>query len=284
MISGYFLVSQEGTFAAAKIKRTFIKLLKLTIIAKLIYVFWSYINMTPNRYDWTFPTQLDYYVKFLITGESVIGLHLWYLWAYLQALAVLWFATKLRVTKLIFVVAPIGIIAGLLLGSYSFVGGWNCEDIGMYRNMFTIVLPFVLLGALIRRNEGKIAKIGNLPIIVLLLTVGIYAEYFCFKFFGLESKDIMIFTILLAPVVFVLCLRSALPEKWTFMRELGQHHSLNLYIYHILVRDIMYLVLPPIVRLYAVWPLTVLATLCLSWGINAVSERWPRGLGWLKMA
>lgn len=279
MISGYFIINDKGTLSEDRIKRVFFKVLNITIIAKLIYIFVNYIQFKLGWIDVVFPKDFDYYLRFLITGKTEFGFHLWYLWAYLQALVVIWLSVKLKATKLLFIIAPIGLIIGLFLGTYSYLFNLSFES-GIFRNVITVVLPFVIIGSFIRRNEELFTQRKSWLVVLGLTVFGIYVEYLCLHYIEQTAKDIMVFTILCAPVLFILCLQTKLPSKLYFLRILGAHHSLNIYIYHVLVIIILGIIIPgPLFRV-----MVIICTLAVSFLINKLSIRYPYILGWLNMA
>jgi surface polysaccharide O-acyltransferase-like enzyme len=87
MITGYFLLNEMGVLTAERIKRSFIKIFWLDVIATTLFLILSPECNVKNYIE--HPTQI---IPLITLGYN----HLWYLHALLQALAFMYIALKIK--------------------------------------------------------------------------------------------------------------------------------------------------------------------------------------------
>lgn len=244
MITGYFLLDAEGKLQKHRIKRSFVKILRITIVAYVVYsvasIAISYFN--PELHQRWFPNPQFYWIHYFFIG-SVPGWHLWYLIALLQALVVLYLVADWKFSWLLLLIIPIGLTMKLLLGKYSFLIG-DVQIPGYIPIAFlNMALPCLLIGMLIRYFEQYMPSIGKLAIAGILFLALTYVEDFCIRKFTPynENGSLYIFTIISAICIFICCLRMDLRTKaGKKMAEWGKLYSSDIYVWHILVAIIFW--------------------------------------------
>lgn len=112
------------------------------------------------------------------------------------------------------------------------------------RNVFTMAVPFVLLGILIGKEQKLIfpmfQKYSKLFFLIVILN---YLEYgIILKFGSVGAGDYVFTTILLVVYIFMFALTHPNIGKNTSLLFIGQKLSLNIYVYHSLVLSVVYLI------------------------------------------
>ncbi len=243
MISGFFMCDDSGVVRPEKLKRSFIKILKLTAWAALVYLCWLAFDMgvLNGQFD-------EFLAKYIFSIKPWLATvficpsgawSLWYLIAFLQVLVIVWLGVKLNCLKLLYWSIPICLAANLLLGKYSPAIGLGAYKIPLFihRNSITIGLPCVMLGMLLRQNRSAIPDLRKALILTLSIGFLLYAEAALLHFtvFGHTSGDIGIFTVPLAVAVFMLFYRLNTGTRIeSVCATLGREHSLNIYIWHVM--------------------------------------------------
>lgn len=238
MISGYFLSFAIGEFRGSY-KRTFVKLLKIVIVANLIYLIaaficpaWDSDGEPLNR------LKLVNIAKLLILGRN-ISFHLWYLVAYLQAVGLFWLFRRIKSESLYMTLCVFCLCLNLAFGNYYFI--WSDEAYSYYywQNTFATAVPFVLIGSIIRKYENKITMFPLLLAALIVIPM-MYVERYLISsaiHTALPAPD-TVFTILFAIIVFAVCVKI---KDWQvgyfgrFFALMGKKHSLGLYIMHPLI-------------------------------------------------
>jgi surface polysaccharide O-acyltransferase-like enzyme len=226
MITGYFLLNKEGILTLDRIKRTFLKILKLDIIATLLFLLCS-----PRDNILSYIERPRLILWLIAFGYN----HLWYLHALLQALIVLYLLLKWKLLRALPVLVALGLFINLFIGDYSIFWTKFVFMRCFNRNFFTVALPCLYFGMLCRRNESKISysslQLGLITIILLLLS---YLE-FQFVFHRGHSGDVQFFTVPAAVCTFIWAIKTPALNRFRWLAEIGRKDSLNIYILHWLV-------------------------------------------------
>jgi peptidoglycan/LPS O-acetylase OafA/YrhL len=237
MITGYFLLNKEGLLTKERLKRSIIKLLKLTIVAQCLFVVF-YLIVDPSVIEAFRVHTFKRVVLFLTVGHNVAP-HLWYLTAIIEALITFYVALRFKLLRFIPLVVVLGICLNLITGCYSKF--WLDQQLLriLSRNFLTVGIPCVYLGMLVRRFEYRLfyAQRGMLFTLAILYFL-LYVE-FQFVFNRKLWGDVFFFTIPSTIVTFIWVLRTNLFNKLTWLATIGRKDSLNIYIAHWLVRDIL---------------------------------------------
>ena len=270
IISGFFLLDNSGLIDSGKLRHALCKMLKITAVATAVYVAYTAWAM-PWRY-WSSINLFD----FLVLGAVPSGGHLWYLYAYIEALAVLLVLTRLKAERLIWAIACAGICYNLLFGQYAFVFGMKSLAANYTRTFFGIALPCLAIGMALRRRESLISPraIALMPIAAIGLAALSYAEFFLLKAYVPADEhfgNTSLATLPIAAALFIIARNAILPRWLSCVARMGKAHSTNIYLWHIIVRKIEMRLLPALPYKYAflvVLPLTLL----LSYAINGVTR------------
>lgn len=231
MISGFFLYKEDEEEAMHKCIRALKKVFWIMLYANLFYYL---CFLVPNNF---FPIKtIKNLIYFVLTGEYIYG-HLWYLNAYLQVLVVMVIAMKLRILKYVWYFIPIGIIFGLLTGSYEFHCDQLPRSILLSRNFFTMGIPCVGIGWLLKKYYRQISKIVSYSIFisVILLVLSI-VEVVTLHFAVSGPKgDFVITTFPLAASIMLVCLKYPLLGCKTLLENTGIKYATYIYIFHMFV-------------------------------------------------
>lgn len=251
MISGYFMTSGNGEVSANHIWRSLKKIFWINLITTCVYLSYSFllstlqyfVNGSANYYNIFMPKH--FWENLLLSHPYVFTL--WYLVAYMQVLFIIWLFVQFKCFSWLLKVFPVFFIIGLLMGSYNI---WSpFENLCYHRNFLTMGLPFVLLGSWIKVNQKQcLSSFNKMPFLILLaisLTLS-YIEYAVVRLILHTSGDYCLTTIILSTVVFLYCIRTPnfgkdkkIIHKLTII---GRDFSLFLYLYHILVQEILGLI------------------------------------------
>lgn len=246
MITGYFLLDFYGYITVSKLKRTLYKVSKLYLIVAVVYILYRMIVLIrhPELYASTF-LNYRYWVHLFVTGKTPVG-HLWYLVALIQGIIIILIAVELKCERWLILLIPIGLALNLIIGSYHFVFDKFPipNHILLSRNVFTIGLPCLLIGVLIRRYEYLMPSFRKTLFVTVLFVIAIYLETILFRdSFRSLKGDIIIFTVPCAVCTFLVFLKyeSDHPIAKT-LAKIGKNYSLDIYVWHILVAGfVMYL-------------------------------------------
>lgn len=175
MIFGYFMYNQER-IGEVKLKRNILNVLRITTYATILYVVWTeLLYMLSNRMLYI-PT-IKQIFNWVIFNECPFAHHLWYLYAYIYVLLVVWFCDKYNILRILFFITPFLLITDLLLGKYSMLILGIELPVIFVRNFLFVGLPYFCIGMLVKAKfrDSEISKIIVL-IGLVLFTVTSYME------------------------------------------------------------------------------------------------------------
>lgn len=237
MISGYYsCFKKEKINNEDKIKKRIVNVLKLLVLAWVVYIICRYIIYNRNMNVFTYIQKLynsKNIVKLIILNISPIAGHLWFLYALLYCYIVMFIMNKFNIQiKSLYKYIPILLIFNIFfLGEMSIV--INKPIASIYsRNFIFLGLPFFLIGHLI--NEKNIAdKITNKEI---LITIILSILLIIIERLGTMKADIYIGTIFLTIAIFVWCIKHPNSLKLNALAWIGQNISSYIYILHLAVQ------------------------------------------------
>lgn len=244
MITGYFLISKDGTIQSNKVRITIFKLIKLYIFVTIIYLLYQFLCIR----DWTFFqkfTHLSFWVSYLFIG-TMPGFHLWYIISLIESLIIIYIGNKLKFNKLVFVIIPLCLLLNFVFGKYNFLFGEYGipNDLILSRNTITFGIPFILIGILIRRYEYKLPSTRTIYMLMFLAIVGLYMEYILLKMKTGSIGDLFCFNVPVAVLVFMCFLRFNPNTVISFkLAKYGKYYSTDIYLWHILVASILSILL-----------------------------------------
>lgn len=224
MITGYYLPVMSDD----KFKRYLIKITYLTVFTSLFYTLSPHAS--PDWFAQTFT--MKRIIKWLLLNEFMSVGHLWYFYALLYVLIIIYFTRKSGKMKILYMVLPF-----LFLGNYllSFLTHYVC-----YRNFLFLGLPYVLLGYLFRNYENRILDIfhKSRPLILwfVVTCISLCVELFVYKLAGLKIvRDHYLSTLPMVACAFTLVLRNPHYGAGCFFAFVGKNYSAYIYIMHIFV-------------------------------------------------
>lgn len=233
LISGFFSYYTDNSIALHKYKTRIVKLIKLFIIANIIYFLYeSYytgnnlLMIILQKFD------LNHIVYYIIYDISPFGTHLWFLFALIYCYLLFYILTKFSINlKILYKFIPILFIVSLFLAEFSKLMGL-IFPLEYYRNFLFIGLPFFTLGYYIHDNKCNLNKLSNLSAIILAI-VGFLLTILEVTFVGMT--EIFAGTIIFIIFVFIWCLKN--PNKLYFKITdfIGGKLYTSIYILHVLV-------------------------------------------------
>lgn len=235
MISGYFIPDGTGRINPDKLKRAMAKMVKIILCTNIPYALYWLLYAIRND-NFSIFTSASGWLRFVVLGDTFCHA-LWYLMSYLQVLLIVWGLVKIKSIRVLYWLIPIGIISGLCLGTYApllFDASFGYE---LNRNTFTIGLPCVALGILIRRRQHRLTfSTARLLVAVVTLTALAFLE--CsgpVKDYMVEYGDTFIATTPLAVAVFLLFLNCPRLGKCNTLTAIGRRDSLYIYLIHVMI-------------------------------------------------
>lgn len=202
IISGYF-------YNIASTTRILKKIFKLCIITNVIYLLYHTIIYAYRGENYIIEIfNVNFFIRQLFFGNMIEGV-LWYLTAYLEVIAILWFLQRYFNLKRIAIISFFLLIIGIICGAYGKV--LHTQNYLLTGGALMIGLPAVVSGMLIRIYEKRVLQINTTKVLLILLLFSYLEYYSLFKFnnnsyhFG---GDIFIFTLPLAVSIFILVLKN----------------------------------------------------------------------------
>lgn len=235
MITGYYL----PTMTDEKIKKYFCKVVVLTVISTAFYLLFTYAGVLIGEYPSDKFTQIFSMQGLrnwvLINAVGGKGIHLWYLYALLYVLIIIYITRKVEKISLLYKILPI-----LFIGNYIF----SYFSVGLYRNFLFTGLPYVLLGYLFRENEAKLKihsiKSRSLILGFVAVCMGLGIEMLIYNFTGTELiRDHYLFTLPMAICVFALSIKHPHYGSGSLLSIIGKKYSAHIYIMHIFVVSVI---------------------------------------------
>ena len=224
MISGYF------TFGKNNIADTLIKrikdLFKVLCWALALYILCYTIV---NGRDSLQHIRVLCSPSFLIFNSVPLGMHLWYIAAYIYVLAIIYFVDKFNLYKLLFYSIPLLLAGGLLLGKYSEIIINYPTANHLTRNFLFTGLPFFATGMLMKSLKRTKQIIVPLVAFTLFYILGILET----KIPNLSNGDWYATTIPLSISMFMF-FTNIQQSKDNILSKTGREDSFYIYIFHFL--------------------------------------------------
>jgi surface polysaccharide O-acyltransferase-like enzyme len=243
IVSGYFLFTSSNIELGHKLKKNIPNLLSIILKVSLFYAILRFLKHYYFGID--ISSQKFNLFSFLVANDEKFTEHLWYLFAYLYVLIILWFANKFNKINILLSFLPLFIIIYFVLSIWSY--NYTIRDFLflLENNWFVIALPFVILGFVVKKYFILFDKLksNNLIYMIFILIVFVFLEHYAFK--QIIGKGPGIFSSTYLSILFFLfcALNFTIisPNIDSFFAKLGREHSLNIYLYHIMTREILFL-------------------------------------------
>lgn len=236
LISGYFLVDQAGFVIEKQAKKQLLKLIKLTISVNFLYFI---IKLSLGHTSLLDLTDFHCWIKWILWGRLFSG-HLWFLNAYIEvlifAIVIIRINGYCAINNVILFLTSSLLFFSLLLGRYSFLLD-RSFGFDVYCNVFTLAIPFVVIGAYFRSNEKELCSFLSKGQYIFILVIVLFLAYIefglQFLFPSLKSGgSLNITTIPLAIVIFWGCLICKDYETNSVLLVIGKQYSTDIYLYH----------------------------------------------------
>lgn len=232
-ITGYLLFSNNCTRELEKCTKWATKLFRLSLICMAMYLTF-YCPIVNATFTWR--TILIN----LFTGDRIC-FPLWYLTALWEALLLFWLIRK-YIPRLISWL-PLILILTYILRVYPHIITW--EFIEQYRlgltvrnNAIITSIPFLSLGYLIHKHEVFLLKHINVNVWLPVILIGLFMENQIRIAFDFPRG---LFFLLSFPCIVMLMLTCIKYREFKipFLCTIGEHHSANIYYYHMFVIAIL---------------------------------------------
>lgn len=243
MVSGFFCCYENPAVVPSKMKRKIKHILFLMLGAMLLYIlFYS----AKAIHGGTFGS----YVSGLVSPRSIlafIGLNqtyaaefLWFLPALLYAYGIFFGFEKLGITKKTAILVPLLSVSGVLFRELKEILP-NAPEIldraYLYRNFLFVGLPFLLMGYFIRVHQEKLTEKLSDASLILMMLIG-FGESIAVDLLHTQ-KSVYLGTILAVFALFVLIVKKEDNVHVPHLASLGADYSLYIYIFHILVKNVL---------------------------------------------
>lgn len=234
LITGYYY---PDMLRRGKIGKQISKILRITIATAMFYLlFLSSAHLLQGDAPEWLANTFTYrkFMKWLFLNIAFSSGILWYLWAILYVLGIMWGIDRLGWRKWLFPIIGGGILCAAIL---NFV--W-CSELPITRNFLLFGLPFVATGRFLREYNvpERLQKYSN------TLLSGIFLIFLALSFtealillkvgnspFG-GRRDFYLFTLPMSAAAFLLALRMP-ASRWTEMpARIGHKYSALIYILH----------------------------------------------------
>lgn len=280
IISGYFIYSGDRMAFVNRLKRGMKRTFQLFIWSTLLFAIVKILCTFFNNGDFSF---ISWWAlcKFICVNDNPFGYHLWYVGAYLYTLFIIWFLVRKNKLKWLYVVVPILLLADLCFGKYSLLL-WNREFPNILtRNFLCVGIPYFMIGTLIKHYKAQLLSYRKLRLLtfggVILFSLTSVIENKLLTEFNMNAtRDHYISSTFLAISLF-LYFSYFKQTKPNFISNLGEKHSLYVYIFHPLVIIIFSIIRKSTPILWSefyisYWtPLLIfVASIILSWFLRTV--------------
>ncbi len=239
MISGYFLYHSDPKVMNQTIRRSIGKICKITMLASALYitifVVRNYLLLSSGINNFASFAEFETWLGIFIFNNNPFGRHLWYLQAMIYTLVLCYIVNLYNLRRIAYVATPILLLLCCALGKYSFIfGEQNQIPMWVSRNFLLFAAPFFFAGMYIKANYKRITDTLTTPNLTIIAILSLMVGYTEYIFLNQSVGDLYIGGIPLAISVFLLTLRYS-QHIDNALSKVGRNHSLNIYIYHILV-------------------------------------------------
>lgn len=262
MVSGFFSYYEDKSLLDCKYKRKIVHLLKLFIGSVMLYFCYklsiSIVNGSFLEYIKSV-FSLNSFVELLIFNNVRVTEALWFIPALIYVYVVFYVIEKKKITDKMYFLIPVLFLIGVILREMlEFIPNLPAIFSKSYlcRNFLFVGIPFFMLGHYIRVNETKFFdKFSDFGLVTLMI-LGSAEAVFCNIFHA--TKSVYIGTLVTVFALFVFAVKNEDKINFPFLSKLGARYSLYVYIFHILIKDI-------IKKFIAIVNPNEIVNNCLSW-------------------
>lgn len=240
MISGYFMMGENGLWKKGKIKGYLRKMVSIWIAVDTIYIL--SIAIVFNECSPFYEKGINAYSLLqTISLEIFFGgqfcLPLWYITAYVWTLVIIrYLGNRLSISPPLCLTIIVGLLClNLLLGSYDFLLPFHPWQPFSNINVFTTALPFVMLGGFIKLHFHTLHGIFTKPTARLCLIALSYLEVAALWVVGSKDGDVFIMTPFLSMAILAWFISHPTFGKGSCFTNIGKEYSLNIYLLHFII-------------------------------------------------
>lgn len=239
MVSGFYLYNEKQEVIIEKIKKSIIKVFWIIIEVGIVYTVLRIIKSYIFKID--ISNQNFDLVPFILYNDSNFTEHLWYLFAFIYVLIILLLLYKLDLSKYLIYLLPFLIMVHIVLSIWSRT---TLVNAGWYElNWLVAGMPYVILGILIKKHFTAFKTINSnkLIFVICFFIICVYVEHFIFKhILGRGPGVISVFLLAVSSFLYLSLNYKVVNAKWeNRLANLGLKNSLNIYLYHVLVREVL---------------------------------------------
>lgn len=242
MISGFYIYSadnrQVADLALRSLKKVISILLTVLLVYFLLYLFESKYANGSSLF------QQFRVIPFFLFNDFYFTGHLWYLFSYVYVLILVFFFAKFNFTSLISYMLPLLIIIYFTSTLWSRTISIDNGKFLFELNWLVLGLPFFAIGFFFKQNIEyiKFFKKKYLIYIISILSFFMFVEHFLFKKIIGHGPGIFS-SFFLACFCFLYCLLNfpiiGNNKLAILFSKIGRKNSLDIYLYHILIREIL---------------------------------------------
>lgn len=243
MISGFFSYYEDKSLLECKYKRKIMHLLKLFSGSVVLYFFYnSFVQIVNNSFLEYVENIFSFnsFAELLIFNNVRVTEALWFIPALIYVYVVFYVIEKKKITNKMYFLIPVLFLIGVILREMlEFIP--NLPGIFsksyLYRNFLFVGIPFFMLGHYIRVNEKKLSDKFSDFALVTLMIIGSAQAVLCNIFHA--SKSVYVGTLVAVFALFVFAVKNEDKINLPFLSKLGARYSLYVYIFHILIRELI---------------------------------------------
>lgn len=246
MITGFFY---RNTVSSGKEKQQIKKMTALMLVANLLYLLWDLLKvlLTRDSLALYFQNLLSFQTlaKAIFLNQSPFGYHLWYLSAALYSLLVVACLNRINKLRVLYFVAPVLLVADLVLGKYSLLLLGREIPYLLVRNFLFVGIPYITVGIFLAEYREKHTKRWSTKAFtVLILFFGAFTcleRYLLVKGNLNTTRDHYIGTTGLAVALFMMAVEMPshrLPEKWKKAAAFCGREAMLIYLIHPVLIDV----------------------------------------------
>ncbi|MBQ8270610.1 MAG: acyltransferase [Bacteroidaceae bacterium] len=230
IISGYFTFGKNDI--GATLRKRIISTLKIFGWGFAVYLLHIIVKYGFKPLGFVLNDILS--VEYLIFNVVPYAAHLWYIMAYIYLLVIILGIEKFNLHRLLFGIAPLLLVTGLVFGTYSeMLLGCNTE-IYITRNFLFTGLPYFTMGLFIKRMQGYIISRTGLCVAAVAGVISYLLGMAESSVPQLSNGDVYASTAILAPALLILFLNIK-QTKDNLFSKMGREDSLYIYILHFLI-------------------------------------------------
>ena len=237
IITGYYYPLMLNT---NNFWRHFRKLFVMALWASALYAIWELLQhvLHNDLQIWYCDTfSLQHIIEYILSDQDLFGFHLWYFWAVLYDLILLYWADKLRISKWLEGITPV-LFWVYCMGNFT-------SNPDSYRNFLFMGLPCMMVGKLVKEHKDGVflffAKGQYICFYTVVSFSLIVAEIFTLHAVCSDNgiRNMYIFTIPLILPFFYWALCHPSCGAGTIFETIGRKYSAYIYIFHVLAARVL---------------------------------------------